>query len=199
MNNKQLKSEIRKQIRTKRNAVTPSENLKYGSLLNQQLNNQNLINNYQHIACFLSFDGEISTEFVIQYILKSKKSCYLPKLVLKTTSTPNQLLFMPYSQSSKMINNHYGIPEVDLKEEHSINIEKLDLVLLPLVAFDLNGNRLGMGGGFYDATFQSVRKTINRPKFIGLAHDFQQVDSIPNETWDLPLDGVCTPTHFINF
>lgn len=199
MSNKQLKSEIRKQIRAQRKTVSPSENLKSGFHLNEQLNKQRLIENHQHIACFLSFDGEVSTEFVIQNILESSKSCYLPKLVLRDKVSPNKLLFLPYNKSSKVADNQYGIPEVALKKEHSISVEKLDLVLFPLVAFDLLGNRLGMGGGFYDATFASFRNTTTRPKFIGLAHDFQQVDKIPKEEWDLPLDGICTPTRFMNF
>ncbi|PCI71229.1 MAG: 5-formyltetrahydrofolate cyclo-ligase [Gammaproteobacteria bacterium] len=199
MNNKQLKSQIREQIRNKRKTVSASENSKLGFQLNQRLNTHSILKPYQHIACFLSFDGEISTKFVIQNILESNKLCYLPKLSLKTNTSPNKLLFLPYNQSSNMIKNHYGIPEVDLEEEHSISIEKLDLVLFPLVAFDLSGNRLGMGGGFYDATFEAISKSTNRPKFIGLAHDFQQIEIIPKEVWDLPLDGVCTPTQALSF
>ena len=199
MNNKQLKSQIREQIRNKRKAVSPSENSKSGFQLNERLNSQSILKPYQHIACFLSFDGEISTQFVIQNILESNKLCYLPKLSLKTNSSPNKLLFLPYNQASKMVKNHYGIPEVDLDKEHSISIENLDLVLFPLVAFDLSGNRLGMGGGFYDSTFEAISKITNRPRFVGLAHDFQQVENIPKEIWDLPLDGVCTPTQTLCF
>ncbi|PHS14938.1 MAG: 5-formyltetrahydrofolate cyclo-ligase [Kangiella sp.] len=199
MNNKQLKSQIREQIRAKRRSISPSENAQLGIQLNQQLNTHGFLNSCHHIACFLSFDGEISTKFVIQNILESNKSCYLPKLHLKTNTSPNKLSFLPYNHSSKMVKNHYEIPEVDLDEEHSISIEKLDLVLFPLVGFDLSGNRLGMGGGFYDATFEVISEITNRPKFIGLAHDFQQVEIIPKEIWDLPLDGVCTPTQTLYF
>lgn len=197
MNHKLIKSDIRNQIRKKRNAVTPSQNLILGAELNQQLIKHKLLEPHQHITCFLSFDGEVSTEQVIQYILDSNKNCYLPKLQLKTESTPNRLQFLRYKLSSKMAKNHYGIPEVD--SDDSIEIEKLDLVLFPLVAFDLNGNRLGMGGGFYDATFTTVKNLKNRPRFIGLAHDFQQVHTVPREKWDLPLDGICTPSRFIEF
>lgn len=197
MNNKQLKSNIRKHIRFKRQVLSTAENKRSGSLLIQQLEKNNLLSPYQHIACFLSFDGEISTAEVIQSIWRTNKTCYLPKLVLKTNTMPNSLLFLPYSQSSKMVNNQYGIPEVN--DEQPIEVAKLDLVLFPLVAFDKSGNRLGMGGGFYDATFEAIKKTENRPKFIGLAHDFQQIENIPKEAWDLPLDGVCTQNRFLNF
>jgi len=65
--------------------------------------------------------------------------------------------------------------------------------LLPLVAFDQQGERLGMGGGYYDRTFEFLRRSgLNKPKLIGLAHDFQQVDAIPTEAWDVPLTAIVT-------
>ncbi len=199
MNKQQLKSDIRQQIRKKRNLVTPSENSILGARLNQQLIQHNLLTAHQNITCFLSFDGEISTNSIIQNIFKLNKSCYLPRLIIKTKTTPNKLLFLPYNQTSTMVENHYGIPEIDLENEQAIKIENLDLVLAPLVAFDLSGNRLGMGGGYYDATFESIKGQTKRPEFIGLAHDFQEVDSVPKDDWDLPLDGICTPTRFLRF
>ena len=68
----------------------------------------------------------------------------------------------------------------------------LDLVLLPLVAFDANGNRMGMGGGYYDRTFsfKSRGQSIPGPKLIGLAHELQRVDRLPVENWDIPLAGI---------
>ena len=195
MNNKQQKSNIRKQIRLKRQNLSLPDNIELGTLLIQQLEKHNLLSPYQNIACFLSFDGEIATDKVIQSIWHSNKTCYLPKLVQKTATTANSLQFLPYYPSAKMTDNHYGIPEVD--DQQPIKIATLDLVLFPLVAFDSAGNRLGMGGGFYDATFAPFRNMKNRPKFVGLAHDFQQVDNLPKESWDLPLDGVCTPSQYL--
>src|SRR5690606_40461575 len=64
---------------------------------------------------------------------------------------------------------------------------------LPLVAFDARGNRLGMGGGFYDRTFaRAPRARTLRPRLVGLAHHFQQVASLPAEPWDIPLDAIAT-------
>ena len=149
-NNKQLKSEVRRQVRADRNSLSAKYQEQASKQLINQLCQQDLFNQAQHIACFLAFDGEISTQPMIQHVFSNNQSCYLPKL---KPLKPNRLWFMPYDSSSQMCNNRFGIPEVDLAVNQAIAPSKLDLVLLPLVAFDKKGSRLGMGGGYYDATF----------------------------------------------
>ncbi len=195
-NQKKLKQEIRKTIRVKRNNLPQSVQQSSQQAIAKQLSDCGLIAQHQHIACFLSFDGEISTQTIFNHLFEQKKNCYLPKL---KPFKPNRLWFMPYCENSLMVNNRYGIPEVDATLNNAITVSKIDLVLLPLVAFDKNGNRLGMGGGFYDATFAHLKNSLNRPIFIGLAYDAQQVDNLPSDPWDLPLDGVCTEKQFYDF
>jgi len=190
------KLEIRSLIRLKRNTLGATEKKLARCNLLAQLENQKLLNKPKNIACFLSFDGEIPTQAVIQKICEQGKACYLPKL---KPHKPNQLWFMPYQLDSKLTNNRFGIPEVDLLPNHAIAVSKLDLVLMPLVAFNAKGQRLGMGGGFYDATFAHLKNAKKRPLFIGLAYDFQMTVEIPNDPWDILLDGVCTPKKFYSF
>jgi len=188
-NNKQLKSEIRRQIRADRNNFSPEYQNQAANQLIKQLCQQGFFNQAKHIACFLSFDGEISTQPIIQHLFSNNKHCYLPKL---KPFKPNRLWFMPYDQASHMIENRYAIPEVDEKVNKAIAPSQLDLVLLPLVAFDNSGSRLGMGGGYYDATFAHLKLKKKRPMFVGLAYSQQQIDDLPSDMWDLPLDAVCT-------
>ncbi|HBP2722431.1 TPA: 5-formyltetrahydrofolate cyclo-ligase, partial [Pseudomonas aeruginosa] len=70
----------------------------------------------------------------------------------------------------------------------------LDLVLLPLVGFDEQGGRLGMGGGFYDRSlaYLARRKNGHKPTLIGLAHECQKVDRLALASWDIPLAGTVT-------
>ena len=69
----------------------------------------------------------------------------------------------------------------------------LSLVLLPLVAFDAKGNRMGMGGGYYDRAFEFKQKTLSYlPRLIGLAHELQKKEQLPTESWDIPLFAIFT-------
>jgi 5-formyltetrahydrofolate cyclo-ligase len=78
--------------------------------------------------------------------------------------------------------------------------KQMDLIFMPLVGFDKNKNRLGMGGGFYDKTlsFKLKSKNYQVPKLFGLAFDCQEVDYLDSKPWDVPVDGIVTPTRFIN-
>jgi len=192
----QLKQSIRNQIREQRNCFDRAESLRAGQLLSDQVEKNQLFAKYQNISCFLSFDGEISTQAIIARILAQTKNCFLPKL---KPNKPNRLWFMPYNTKSKMTNNRYGIAEVDLPVNRAIAVSKLEIVFMPLVAFDNAGNRLGMGGGYYDATFAHLKNASHRPLFIGLAYESQKLEKLPCESWDLPLDGVCTEANFYQF
>ena len=90
------------------------------------------------------------------------------------------------------------------KKQAEKNPKRLDLVFMPLVAFDKNSNRLGMGGGFYDRCF-AFRNTTQqdnirtRPLLIGCAHALQEMSSLKPEKWDVPLDGILTEKYFLRF
>ena len=86
-------------------------------------------------------------------------------------------------------NGSFGIPEPVLGIK--VDPEDLDMVLVPLVAADLSGNRIGHGAGFYDKTF-SFHKSGSAPYLVGLAHEFQIVPSLNPEPWDVPLDAIIT-------
>ncbi|MBV1911543.1 MAG: 5-formyltetrahydrofolate cyclo-ligase [Kangiellaceae bacterium] len=195
-NIQQQKSALRQSIRQHRNAISQSAFINAEQAVVEQLNQFRLFEKHLKFGCFLSFDGEISTKKVIQEIQDNQLNCYLPKL---KPFKPNRLWFMPFQQDSTMISNRFGIPEVDLAVNHALPVSKLDVVLMPLVGFDLAGNRLGMGGGFYDTTFAHLRNNKNRPLFIGLAYELQKFATLPSDSWDLPLDGVCTEKAFYSF
>ena len=94
-----------------------------------------------------------------------------------------------FHSNESLVTGKYGIPEpADGIEEE---IETLDLVIVPLVAADIAGNRVGHGAGYYDKTFDP-EKLSKRPKLVGLGHDFQVFQSIQPEVWDVPLDVVVT-------
>ncbi|WP_237057252.1 5-formyltetrahydrofolate cyclo-ligase [Microbulbifer sediminum] len=116
------------------------------------------------------------------------KRFYLPRLPAEPRP---HLRFCRWRGTRLTYRNRYGIPEPVRGDSHAPM--HLDLVLVPLVAFDPSGARLGMGAGFYDRTFAFKRKLAGAgPKMIGAAHQLQCVDQLPTDSWDIPLDAVIT-------
>lgn len=142
----------------------------------------------QHIALFLSFDGEIDTKPLIQALWMQGKNVYLP--VLHPFSS-HHLLFLHYRPDTQLVKNRFNIDEPPLDVRDVLPPEQLDVMLIPLVAFDPQGQRLGMGGGFYDRTLINWQQMGFYP--IGLAHDCQLVGKLPVAHWDIPLPEIITP------
>ncbi len=183
---------IRTQSRKLRQAISSEQALRSGEQLCHQLQSLKVYQQAQSVACYISFDGEINTNKIINAIQTDNKICLLPKL---KPLKPNRLWFMPYKKSDCLLNNRFGIPEVDLCVSQSVAVSKINLLLMPLVAFDETGSRLGMGGGFYDATLAHLKLQMfnnKKPVCLGLAYEAQKFVSIPVQKWDYPLDGVVT-------
>lgn len=104
---------------------------------------------------------------------------------------PGRMHFRAWYPGAPLCHNAFGIPE-PCHDAPRLWRRELDVVLLPLVAFDRTGYRLGMGGGYYDRYFARRRFGSHRPRLIGVAHGFQQVAQLQRQPWDVPLDGVVT-------
>lgn len=143
----------------------------------------------KNIALFLSVDGELNTGPLIARLWQRKQNVYLPVL---HPFSPGNLLFMRYDQQTALTINRLRIPEPPLDIRHLLPLAELDVMIVPLVAFDKAGQRLGMGGGFYDRTLQNWPQHGFLP--VGLAHDCQQVEQLPVAEWDVPLPALITPS-----
>nr|WP_296748194.1 5-formyltetrahydrofolate cyclo-ligase [Thioalkalivibrio sp.] len=106
--------------------------------------------------------------------------------------------FRSWHPDAPLCHNAFGIPE-PCHDAPRVWRRELDIVLLPLVAFDSAGYRLGMGGGYYDRYFARRRFGFHRPRLIGIAHGFQQVPRLERQPWDVPLDGVITEAGWTGF
>jgi 5-formyltetrahydrofolate cyclo-ligase len=149
----------------------------------------------QHFGCYLARMEEFDCSPIIQSIWQAGKNCYLPTL---SKEKEGYLDFMAYRHDDGLQLNRFRILEPDHGE--IFPAEQLDVVLLPLVGFDSKGNRLGVGGGYYDRTFEFTRKHDKKsPLLIGLAYEFQHVHHLPFDEWDVPLNGVLTEERIILF
>jgi 5-formyltetrahydrofolate cyclo-ligase len=151
------------------------------------------------VAMYLANDGEIDPIEVMKWCWENGKQTYVPIIVQQKNNT---LVFAQVHQCTEFIKNNYGIREPVVEPDQVISAEHLDLVLTPLVAFDSNGNRVGMGGGYYDSTFEFIKTGPEKPSLafgsddhpvlIGIAHEIQRVDKIDAEHWDIPINTVVT-------
>ena len=180
-----LRNQLRQQIRKTRANLTALQQQQAEDSITQQALALIEERNAQHIALYLSFDGEISTEKLIKTLWVQGKQVYLPVL---HPFNPNHLLFLRYLPDTPMLKNKFGILEPKLNVQNVLPLDELDILFTPLVAFDKQGNRLGMGGGFYDRTLQHWQKSPFIP--VGLAHQCQQVEQLPTEVWDVPLHQI---------
>ncbi len=180
----QHKRQLRTRIRKARRSLSVLEQKKAAIQLQQQLNKKPHFKYAKHIALYLPNDGEVGTQLAIKQAWKNGKTVYLPVL---DPMRKGFLWFVEYKANSIMCKNHFGIAEPDPKFNKRISARVLQAVGLPLVAFDDQGNRLGMGGGFYDRTFEFCRQSGTKPKLFGLAHQCQRVDKLPTENWDIAL------------
>ncbi|WP_200260902.1 5-formyltetrahydrofolate cyclo-ligase [Halorhodospira neutriphila] len=144
----------------------------------------------RRVACYLDADGEIPTRGVLQALQERGTELYLPAL----GRGGRALEFRRHRPGGPLRPNRYGLPEPPPSAARSLPPGALGAVFLPLVAFDAEGRRLGMGGGYYDATFAFLRRWPWRPpQLVGLAYACQQVAQVPGaQWWDVPLQGVIT-------
>lgn len=184
----QSKSELRRQLRHRRRSLSRTERNRRARALALQFIDTQLAHRCQRVAVFLPNDGEPDLKPLIRRLWAMGKQCYLPVL------NRHRLWFLPYYQHTPLRPNRFQIPEPAMVPNRRIPPQTLDLVLTPLVAFDRRGNRLGMGGGFYDRTFAYLdhRRHWRRPQLLGVAFDFQEVEELPAHPWDVPLNGVIT-------
>lgn len=182
MNISQQRQQIRRQIRKTRANLTALQQQQAGQSITQQALTLIEQRQAENIALYLSFDGEISTQALINQLWTLNKEVFLPVL---HPFARGHLLFLRYEAGTPMMQNQFGIWEPKLNVQNVLPVNELDILFTPLVAFDQQGNRLGMGGGFYDRTLQNWRQKSFIP--VGLAHQCQQIEQLPIEHWDVPL------------
>ena len=185
------KKRLRRQLRQRRRALSLFQQNRAAERLAVQILRRPEFVSANTIAVYVAADGEIDSVPLIAAAWRSGKRVYLPVL-----RAGNRLRFAEYKPGAGLRRNRLGIPEPAIK--HFRDPTRLDLVLMPLVAFDRRGGRLGMGGGFYDRTFAFLLAAAKRrPALVGLAHAFQETEALPVEAWDVPMTAVVTDRGWI--
>jgi 5-formyltetrahydrofolate cyclo-ligase len=187
---------LRQRFRQRRRQLTSEEQRRASKAVLEQCLNQTEFKHARSVACYLAEDGELDPKPIIEYCWQQGKQVCLPVL---HPFCKGHLLFVRYSADSIMRPNRFNIPEPALTCADIVPLATLDIIFTPLVAFDEQGHRLGMGGGFYDRTLAPLYR--NNPQapdcstaVIGLAHNCQQADTLIARPWDLPMQKIITPS-----
>ncbi len=192
------KAALRKRLRACRRNMSPTARRRAALLLVQQALRSGLPLRAQRIGLFVPHGAEINALPLLNRLLEMGKQIYLP--VLPKGHGRRRLWFRQLEADSRWVENRFGIPEIHLGR--SVRAQALDVLCMPLVAVDPAGFRLGMGGGFYDASLAYLqhRRYWRRPFLLGLAYSCQRLDAyLPHDAWDVPLDAVLTEQGLVRF
>ena len=177
----QEKVELRKVILKLRRSQNEDERSAKSALIMKHLKLMPIFQKAKKVACYYSQDGEVDTQCLIDQLLNAGKTVFLPRIECE------KAVMVPFSNRSELIQGAYGIMEpmgniIELAHEH------IDVWIVPGVAFDKKGFRLGYGAGYYDHLLMDV----DRIRTVGLSFEFQLVHRVPTGRWDKQLGWIIT-------
>lgn len=178
-----FKLALRRSCRQIRESLSPSYQQKTSSQICTRIQRLEKYRYAKRIAFYKAIGGEIDLTPLWSSASLQGKYCYYPAL-----NDDKTLSFLPATPSTSFVKNRYGILEPDVNREHAILLEQLDIIFMPLVAFDEKGTRLGMGAGYYDRTLADKKY----PLLLGVAYEFQRQHHLESQPWDIPLTAVVT-------
>lgn len=180
-----LKNKIRQEMKIKVAALAPEEYYSLNFTIEQRFFNLPILQTSQTIMLYYSIDREVATVSIILKLLKAGKKVALPTCIDKTNIRAGIV-----DDLNELRPGVFGIHE-PLLSSVEMNPAEIDLLIVPGVAFDRNGRRLGHGAGYYD---RFLSKTTGYK--LGLAYDFQMIDNLAYESHDVSMDALLTPSVF---
>lgn len=184
------KQSLRQLIRTQRRALSLAQQQEAAEKICTHVTQSNRYRLSNHIAFYLSFENELDPTPLLLQAHQAGKQCYLPVLHPQKIGF---LCFLPYQPGDPLIENRFGILEPIYNPKLLFPTWQLEIVFTPLVAFDKQGNRLGMGQGYYDRTFEFLKNGhAPQPYLIGLAYHMQEVAHLETQAHDIRMNEVVT-------
>lgn len=175
------KSAIRNQLLQQRHNLSQQNNLKLSQQICDKILSSVIFNDSHTIASYISLKNEVD----LFSLFKKQKNFVLP-----VVHKDNHMSFNQYQTINDLIKNNFGIFEPI--NNPIIDSQDINLCLVPLVGFNRKGDRLGMGGGYYDRYFETNKQQLKPTILAGIAYDFQEDDTIQAQAWDIPLDLIFT-------
>jgi 5-formyltetrahydrofolate cyclo-ligase len=180
-----MKDIIRKGVLEIRNRLSEEDVDRLSGSIFQNLSQSSFFEHSKHVMVYLDFKHEVKTDRIISYCLENGKSVYIPICIPET----HELCISRLTALSELSRGHFGIREPRPEYIRLSDSSNIDLVLVPGVAFDKAGNRVGFGAGYYDRFLKRLRPGVVK---AALAYSFQVVDIVPSDEYDIPVDYIIT-------
>lgn len=195
------KEELRIHMKNKRNSLTPQEFLHQNTEIRNRLFASEEYRSCKLLFTYLSFGSEVDTWEIVKTALSGnsgdKKRVFLPRVEGKLMN------FYEVTDLNSLKKSKFGVPEPDESHQQPFDLSGKGmeasaerLMLLPGLAFDPAGNRVGYGAGYYDRYLMGKNKDAFCK--LALAYDFQMIDQIQAESFDVKVDSIITPQRSIN-
>jgi 5-formyltetrahydrofolate cyclo-ligase len=178
------KKALRKHMMELRQSFSNETRSQYDSIIYNKLINCEYYNNAKVIFVYVSFMDEADTHKIINHALQNNKTVCVPKIINRTEG----MKAVKIDSLSELKENGFGILEPETTTA-AVDPKDIELILVPGLAFDKNGGRLGYGAGYYDRFFCEVRAEVKK---IAVAYSFQVVDEVPMEEHDVLIDHIVT-------
>ncbi|WP_160683452.1 5-formyltetrahydrofolate cyclo-ligase [Clostridium sp. C2-6-12] len=189
----QDKKILRKEVLEKRNNLDLDKKEEMDKEILKKFYETQYYREAKKIFIYISYASEINTKKIINKALKDNKKIYVPRTEFKTRNMDA----VEITSLDNLVQSTYGILEPSIEAPY-IDPNELDLIVVPGVAFDRKGGRMGYGAGFYDRYFKKIKKE-NKNKIVklALAYDLQMLDKVPMSEQDVPVDYILTENQFI--
>ncbi|SEL63712.1 5-formyltetrahydrofolate cyclo-ligase [Pseudoxanthomonas sp. GM95] len=188
MSENDARTALRRSLRQRRRELPAAQRIAGADALAKQLFALPFFPERGYVAGYWAMDGEIGLH-VFQLKLPPGLVYCLPVL------HGEELRFAPWRAGDGLVTNRFGIPEPDVAPSSALEPEQMALVVMPLVGFDDQANRLGMGGGWYDRSFAFRHGTAAPPWLVGVGFEAQRTPSLDVQPWDVRADAICTESH----
>ncbi len=187
------KKELRSKIITARNRLCAEELRRKSEAIAENLFKMPAYRKSKTVMFFLTFGSEVKTLPMVEETIKMGKQALAPKALKNTRKMVPSLLL---DLEADLEEGNYGIPEPKAEALRPVDPKTIDLLMVPGVGFDMKGNRLGYGGGYYDRFFEHLRPDV---PLVALAFELQIVERVPVEEWDRRVDYLITEQRVIKF
>ncbi|MGH8122452.1 MAG: 5-formyltetrahydrofolate cyclo-ligase [Rudaea sp.] len=193
--NPQSPDPLRTRLREARVQLTPTQRIAAASAIVEQLEQLPEFLVDERVAGYWAVAGELPLHAAVARLRARGQRYHLPVI-----AKGRYLRFAPLLANATLRTNRYGIPEPQCVESELLAPSAIELVLVPLIAFDRRGHRLGSGGGYYDRSFAFLREAARpaSPLLVGIGYSFQELRALERKTWDVPMDYIATERELID-